>query len=119
MSLPTKQTWAKMKPRHPTMAKHPPLQTPIVHKLTHHHPGELHNTYTGKRHTKDEMVEAHHIDAIKKAMKAEAAKRLAMESEDSVQHIAEYEEGLGQKNIDDTNNLKCALNLCHSRYFSG
>jgi len=30
------------------------------------------------------MVEACHINAIKKAMKAEVAKRQAMESEDSV-----------------------------------
>ena len=65
------------------------------------------------------MVEDCHIDAIKKAMKEEVAKSQAMESEDSVQHIAEYEEGLGWKNIDDTHNSKCASNLCHSRYCSG
>jgi len=62
--------------------------TPINHDLhfqcTLASSEKLHNTYTGKRPTKDEMVEACHINAIKKAMKQMVAKRQAMESEDSV-----------------------------------
>ena len=69
---------------------------------THQHPGELHNIYTGKRRTKEEMLEARRIDAIKKATKTEEAERQAMEREDSVRRIAQYEEGLGQMNVDDT-----------------
>ena len=60
----------------------------------HQHPRDHHNIYTGKRHTKDEMVEAHHNDAINKVMKAEEAERQAMEHEDSVWCIAKSEEGL-------------------------
>jgi hypothetical protein len=71
----------------------------------HQHPGDHHNTYMGKRCTKDEMVEACRIAAINKAMKAEEAERQAMEREDSVRHIAEYEEGLQQTNIDDTQRI--------------
>ena len=50
----------------------------------HQHPGDHHNTYNGKRHTKDEMVKARHLAAINKAAKAEEAKRQAMEYEDSM-----------------------------------
>jgi hypothetical protein len=51
----------------------------------HQHPGDCHNIYTGKRRTKDEMVKAHRIGVINKAIKAEEAKRQAMECEESVQ----------------------------------
>jgi hypothetical protein len=52
------------------------------------------------------MVKAHCIAAINKAMKAEESERQAMEREDSVRHMAEYEEGLQQTNIDDTPGIR-------------
>ena len=39
------------------------------------HPGQLHNPYAIKRHTKEEMMEVHHLIAETKANKAEEMKR--------------------------------------------
>jgi hypothetical protein len=69
---------------------------------TNQHPGELHNTYTVKKRTKAEMVEARRIEAMEKAKKAEEASRQAAKTDSAMKLIAEYEENLARANIDDT-----------------
>ena len=69
---------------------------------TNQHPGELHNTYTIKKRTREEMVEARRIEAMEKAKKAEEASRQATKLDSMMKLIAEYEEDLGRVNIDDT-----------------
>jgi hypothetical protein len=48
------------------------------------HPGDLHNTYTAKRRTKPELIEARRIEAEKKAAKAQEAERRAIKQADSM-----------------------------------
>jgi hypothetical protein len=69
---------------------------------TNQHPGVLHNIYTAKRRTKSELIEARRIEAEKKAAKAEEAERQAIKHADSMRRVADYEEGLGQMEVDKT-----------------
>ena len=66
------------------------------------HPGQLHNTYTAKRRTKEEMLEARCIEAEEKARKAEEVERQVIKQRELMRRIAEYEEELQTLNIDDT-----------------
>jgi hypothetical protein len=69
---------------------------------TSQHPGQLQNTYTCKRRTKEEMIEVHHIEAEKKAQKAEEAEMQAVKHKEVIRLVAEYEEQLTKMNIDCT-----------------
>ena len=59
------------------------------------HLGQLHNTYVIKSHTKEEMVEAHCLEAKMKANKAVDEERWAAKGKESITYIVEYEEKLG------------------------
>ena len=48
------------------------------------------------------MAEACHLEAKKKARKEEEEQEQLKKQKDWVKHIAEYEEELGNTNIDDT-----------------
>lgn len=86
----------------------PVLATPSRNRLetrasnTNQHPGELHNTYTVKKRTKQEMLEVRRIASMEREKKAEEASRQAMKLDGSMKLIAEYEENLRGANIDIT-----------------
>jgi len=86
----------------------PVLATPGRNRLetrasnTNQHPGELHNTYTVKKRTKQEMLEVRRIASMEQEKKAEEASRQATKLDGSMKLIAEYEENLRGANIDIT-----------------
>ena len=69
---------------------------------TNQHPGNLHNTYTIKKRTKEEMVEACHIEVMEKGKRVEMASREAAKLDSAMKIIAKYEENLWRANIDYT-----------------
>ena len=82
-----------------------PVTPNPIHPETHtsnknQHPGQLHNSYAIKRHTKEEMKEVCHLKAKIKAKKAEEVERWGAKQKESMRCIAEYEE-LESTNVND------------------
>lgn len=55
---------------------------------TNQHPGKLHNTYTIKKRTKEEMVEVRRIEVTEKEKRAEKASREAVKLDSAMKIIA-------------------------------
>ena len=84
----------------------PPVTPNLICPETHtsnknQHPGQIHDPYAIKRHTKEEMKEVCHLKAEMKAKKVEEVERWGAKQKESMRHIAEYEEELENTNIND------------------